>query len=53
MVISLVNCNGWFRTTLTPCRSDQQASNTSSKHPGADAELFSSAERQSSAAAAC
>src|SRR5258708_29046995 len=53
MVISPVNCNGWFVTTLTPRRPDQQTSNTSSKHPGADAALFSAAERQNSAAAAC
>ncbi|HEV8069153.1 MAG TPA: hypothetical protein VGP76_15550, partial [Planctomycetaceae bacterium] len=44
MVISPVNCNGWFRTTLTPRRPDQQTSNTSSKHPGADAALFSTTE---------
>src|SRR5450432_1514167 len=46
MVISPLNCNGgWFGTTLTRRRPDQQTSNTSSKHPGADAALFSPAER--------
>src|ERR1019366_777222 len=43
MVISPVNGNGWFGTTLTPRHPDQQTSNTSSKHPGADAVVFSTA----------